>query len=176
MTIIIDRESEKKQICEFNNFSMKKKSATANMSKKQRYVYNRNNMKSIGSEIYCDYFATQDWEDTCEKLLWRATLYKFLQNKTLLKQLLQTNDRRIYELGTDRVWSCGVSVDKFRDILAQQNSRYTYYKKSKTAYDSWFWTRMRYSGYGSNKMGRILTSIRQHFQNQYEWHGIIVIE
>ena len=94
-------------------------------------------------------FDNEKWTEIVEQIVYTGNYAKFTQNKNLLKRLFNTKDTELVEVSpTDIVWGIGLP------------------KNNPKIYDKTKWR-------GSNKLGSILTKLRNELFNSKKYINLI---
>lgn len=98
--------------------------------------------KSMGRKV--KNFDMKKWREVCENIVFHGNMYKFVQNRSIMQLLLDTNDKILVEASPkDSLW--GIGYDK---NMALDNT------------ESW----------GENLLGKVLTKVRNTLRNDENFH------
>lgn len=68
--------------------------------------------KSLGRQV--KNFDAKVWNDNCEEIVTQGNVYKFYQNKSLMKELLDTGNATLVEASPwDSTWGVGVTAEQY---------------------------------------------------------------
>ena len=85
-------------------------------------------------------FIKSEWSKVCQEVVWAGNYYKFSQNESLRKTLLETGDKILVEASPyDNIWGIGMDED------------------NKNLLNTKLW--------GENLLGKQITSVRKYLQD-----------
>lgn len=87
-------------------------------------------------------FVKEEWDSECRRIVYEGNYAKFTQNKTILKNLMDTGDTKLVEAApNDKIWGIGLAEEDAKKIPEDQ------------------WP-------GKNWLGIILTELRENLKNK----------